>query len=197
MAPTNIQIWFKEYKKIWHAPFQLEEFLNLHAEDVLYDDLTIPKVFKGHDELREFYIRILEAVPNFSSRYDRFYQQGDVLITEGALVGDQTKPYRGNPPSNKHFEVPWVQFLLFREEQICEAIGADWLVYQDLEDLTGAIKQGNPSIEGFDASVFTGKYITGDIGEKYLNDLQTSRSDAAKEARRDNDDDVIDLHNTA
>ncbi len=37
----------------------------------------------------------------------------------------------------------------------------------------------------------------GDVGEEYLNDLQTSRSDAAKEARRDNDDDVIDLHNTA
>ena len=83
------------------------------------------------------------------------------------------------------------------EEQICEAIGADWLVYQDLEDLTGAIEKGNPSIEGFEASVFTGKYITGDVGGKYLNDLQTSRSDAAKETLRDNDDDVIDLHNTA
>ena len=83
------------------------------------------------------------------------------------------------------------------EEQVCEAIGADWLVYQDLEDLTRAVEKGNPSIEGFDASVFTGQYITGDVGEQYLNDLQTSRSDAAKEARRDNDDDVIDLHNTA
>ncbi len=83
------------------------------------------------------------------------------------------------------------------EEQVCEAIGADWLVYQDLEDLTRAVEKGNPSIEGFDASVFTGKYITGDVGEKYLNDLQTLRSDTAKEARRDNDDDVIDLHNTA
>ena len=83
------------------------------------------------------------------------------------------------------------------EEQVCEAIGADWLVYQDLEDLMRAVEKGNPSIEGFDASVFTGQYITGDVGEQYLNDLQTSRSDAAKEARRHNDDDVIDVHNTA
>ena len=120
MAPTNIQTWFQEYKKIWHPPFQMEEFLNLHTEDVRYDDLTVPKVFKGHDELREFYIRILEAVPNFSSRYDRFYQQGEVIITEGALVGDQTEVYRGNPPSNKHVEVPWVQFIHFRGEEICE-----------------------------------------------------------------------------
>lgn len=120
MAPTNMDTWFEVYKKIWEPPFGLEEFLNLHTEDVLYDDLTIPKVFEGRDELREFYIRVLEAVPNFSSRYDRFYQQGDVVIAEGALLGDQTGTYRGNPPSNKHFEVPWVQFLHFREEQMYE-----------------------------------------------------------------------------
>lgn len=118
MAPSDIQTWFEEYKKIWEPPFQLEQFLDLHTQDVIYHDLTIPKVFKGRDELREFYVRVLEAIPNFSSRYERFYQQGEVVITEGALVGDQTAIYRGNPPSNKHVDVPWVQFLHFREEQI-------------------------------------------------------------------------------
>jgi amidophosphoribosyltransferase len=83
------------------------------------------------------------------------------------------------------------------EEEICRAIGADWLVYQDLEDLIDAVARGNPSIERFDASVFDGEYITGDVGDDYLNDLQTSRSDAAKKERHDSDDEVIDLHNTA
>ena len=83
------------------------------------------------------------------------------------------------------------------EEEVCRAIGADWLVYQDLDDLIDAVVRGNPSIERFDDSVFTGEYITGDIGNEYLNDLQTSRSDAAKKERRDSDDEVIDLHNTA
>ncbi|MBI2821823.1 MAG: ester cyclase [Acidobacteria bacterium] len=94
--------------------------MNLHTEDVVYNDLTIPKVFRGRLELREFYVRVLEAFPNFNSRYDRFFQQGDVIITEGALLGDQTKPYRGNPPSNKHVECPWVQILHFRRDLICE-----------------------------------------------------------------------------
>jgi steroid delta-isomerase-like uncharacterized protein len=120
MAPSDMQTWFEEYKKIWEPPFKLEAFLNLHTENVIYNDLTIPKAFKGREELREFYVRVLEAIPNFSSRYDRFYQQGDVVITEGALVGDQTGMYRGSPPSNKHVDVPWVQFLLFRGEQIYE-----------------------------------------------------------------------------
>jgi hypothetical protein len=100
MAPSDMQTWFEEYKKIWEPPFKLEAFLNLHTENVIYNDLTIPKAFKGREELREFYVRVLEAIPNFSSRYDRFYQQGDVVITEGALVGDQTGMYRGSPPSN-------------------------------------------------------------------------------------------------
>ena len=95
MAPSNMQAWFEEYKKIWEAPFRLEDYLNCHTEDVVYNDLTIPTIFNGRDGLREFYVRVLEAIPNFASRYERYYQQGDVVITEGALIGDQTEIYRG------------------------------------------------------------------------------------------------------
>ncbi|MEN8108829.1 MAG: amidophosphoribosyltransferase [Pseudomonadota bacterium] len=83
------------------------------------------------------------------------------------------------------------------EDEVREAIGADWLIYQDLDDLIRAVAKGNPDIGQFDASVFTGKYITGDVGQQYLSDLQASRNDAAKKERRASDDEVIDLHNTA
>jgi amidophosphoribosyltransferase len=83
------------------------------------------------------------------------------------------------------------------EVEICEEIGADWLVYQDLEDLIRAVEKGNPRISQFDTSVFTGKYVTGDIGVQYLSDLETMRSDASKNNRRESDHEVIDLHNTA
>jgi amidophosphoribosyltransferase len=83
------------------------------------------------------------------------------------------------------------------EEEVCREIGADWLVFQDLGDLIEAVKKGNNVINSFDASVFTGNYVTGDIGDDYLNDLQASRSDAAKHGRRKRDDEVIDLHNSA
>jgi amidophosphoribosyltransferase len=82
------------------------------------------------------------------------------------------------------------------EEQICKEIGADWLLFQDLDDLVDAVKAGSPDINGFDASVFTGEYITGDIDHNYLDDLQSIRSDAAKKERRESEDEVIDLHNT-
>ena len=83
------------------------------------------------------------------------------------------------------------------EEEICQEIGADWLLFQDLDDLVEAVKRGSEIIAGFDDSVFTGEYITGDIDTRYLNNLQSSRNDAAKNERRESENEVIDLHNTA
>jgi len=83
------------------------------------------------------------------------------------------------------------------EEEVGVAIGADWLVFQDMEDLVKAVGKGNARIQRFDDSVFTGEYVTGDVSGDYLSDLQLLRSDAAKKGRRDDDDEVIDLHNSA
>jgi len=83
------------------------------------------------------------------------------------------------------------------EQEVCAAIGADWLVYQDLEDLIDAVRKGSSKIEHFDASVFTGEYVTGDIGSDYLQDLQLIRNDAAKKERRNSENEGLDLHNTA
>lgn len=83
------------------------------------------------------------------------------------------------------------------EEEVCREIGADWLVYQDLQGLVEAVARGNTAIKQFDTSVFTGTYITGDVDVEYLDDLQAARSDAAKKDRRDSENDVIDLHNSA
>ena len=83
------------------------------------------------------------------------------------------------------------------DEEVRRTIGADWLVYQDLEDLVQAVNEGNPAIKQFDTSVFTGNYVTGDVGDDYLSNLQASRNDATKKQRLDSDNEVIDLHNTA
>ena len=83
------------------------------------------------------------------------------------------------------------------EEEVCREIGADWLLFQDMQDLVDAVKKGSAKINGFDDSVFTGNYITGDIDEDYLDRLQSARSDAAKKERRENDNEVIDLYNSA
>lgn len=63
------------------------------------------------------------------------------------------------------------------DEEICREIGADALVYQDLEDLRHAVRQVNPGIAEFETSCFDGRYITGDITPEYLQKMESSRSD--------------------
>jgi amidophosphoribosyltransferase len=60
-------------------------------------------------------------------------------------------------------------------QQMTEALEADWLIFQDLEDLIQSAHEGNPSITRFEDSVFTGHYITGDIDDAYLKRLEVSR----------------------
>lgn len=86
-------------------------------------------------------------------------------------------------PNVYGIDMPAAQELIAHdrsEEEICELIGADWLVYQDLEDLVEAVRDGNPAIERFDCSVFDGNYVTGDIDSGYLARLESNRNDASK-----------------
>ena len=67
-------------------------------------------------------------------------------------------------------------------EAVRQAIGADWLIYQDLEDLIKCGVEGNALITEFEDSVFSGKYVTGDVQQEYLQHLGQARSDSAKSA---------------
>jgi amidophosphoribosyltransferase len=70
-------------------------------------------------------------------------------------------------------------------EAVAKAIGADWLIYQDLEDLVSACRHDNANIQEFDTSCFSGQYVTGDVTAEYLAKLQQERNDGARSARRD------------
>ena len=70
------------------------------------------------------------------------------------------------------------------EEEVAKSIGADRLIYQDLDDLVRACLHHDSQIEQFDTSCFSGEYITGDITPAYLARLEEERSDQAKANRR-------------
>ncbi|MCI1193193.1 amidophosphoribosyltransferase [Calidifontimicrobium sp. SYSU G02091] len=48
-------------------------------------------------------------------------------------------------------------------EEIRQFIGADALIYQDLEPMQRVVRALNPRLDGFEASCFDGHYITGDV----------------------------------
>jgi len=66
-------------------------------------------------------------------------------------------------------------------EEVCQAIGADWLVYQDLPDLKECLSEGNSTIADFECSVFDGKYIAGDVSQAYLDHLEMQRNDNVRQ----------------
>lgn len=72
------------------------------------------------------------------------------------------------------------------EAEVAKEIGADRLIYQELDDLIDAITTGNSELKAFDCSVFTGKYITGET-ESYFTDLEARRNDAEKQ----NDENMV------
>ncbi len=80
-------------------------------------------------------------------------------------------------------------------EEICQSIGADWLIYQDLEDLKMATRTKKSDVQDFDCSVFDGCYVTGDVDEAYLNALEALRNDDNKSKSQVSDSSMVDLHN--
>jgi amidophosphoribosyltransferase len=68
------------------------------------------------------------------------------------------------------------------DEEIARTIGADALIYQDLNDMQQSVRDLNPAMSRFEASCFDGQYITGDITPEYLERLDQSRGQAEQEA---------------
>ena len=99
-------------------------------------------------------------------------------------------------PNVYGIDMPTVDELIAHgrtEEEVAAAIGADWLIYQNLEDLIEAARAGNPKIRSFDTSCFTGEYVTGDISKDYLDHISTIRNDSAKQIRESMEDSLTDL----
>ena len=61
-------------------------------------------------------------------------------------------------------------------EEVRHFIGADELIYQDIEDLRMAAHIGNTNLTSFEDTDFTGEYRAGKISEEYLSRLENNRS---------------------
>jgi amidophosphoribosyltransferase len=68
-------------------------------------------------------------------------------------------------------------------EEVRRMIGADWLLFQELEDLIASCAEGSLVPLDFECSVFDGIYVTGDVSESYLAKLEAQRNDIAKLAK--------------
>ena len=70
-------------------------------------------------------------------------------------------------------------------EEIRKLIGADQLIYQDIEGMKRAVGSLNPAVKSFDASCFDGIYVTGDIQAEDI-----ARMNAARGGGEENEEDT-------
>jgi len=66
-------------------------------------------------------------------------------------------------------------------EQIREYIGADALIYQDVDAMKRVVGALNPKLDGFEASCFDGRYITGDVSLEDFATIEAQRNSARKD----------------
>jgi amidophosphoribosyltransferase len=79
------------------------------------------------------------------------------------------------------------------EEEVAREMGADALIYQDLEALKDAVRQANPRLANFETSCFDGVYVTGDVTSDYLRAIEIHR-DAARDSAEDAETAQLDLN---
>jgi amidophosphoribosyltransferase len=70
-------------------------------------------------------------------------------------------------------------------DEVSRIVGADWLIYQDLDDLVAACRHDYAEVREFDTSCFSGEYVTGDVTEEYLRALVENRADEVRARRRE------------
>lgn len=79
-------------------------------------------------------------------------------------------------------------------DEIALEIGADKLIYQDLEDLVASVRECNASITEYETSCFDGIYLTGDVGSEYLERVENSRRDSVKSDQKQNELDNTEVY---
>ncbi|MFA7268996.1 MAG: amidophosphoribosyltransferase [Sterolibacterium sp.] len=80
------------------------------------------------------------------------------------------------------------------DEEIRREIGADALIYQDLDDLKAALRAVNPGIGHYETSCFDGHYITGDVTVEYLSSVESARGANSRRHDEESDGAQLDLN---
>jgi amidophosphoribosyltransferase len=80
------------------------------------------------------------------------------------------------------------------DEEIQREIGADALIYQDIDTLKKAVHMLNPSLNIFETSCFDGFYVTGDITAEYLENVENARDNPASHSADGDDSAQLDLN---
>lgn len=93
-----------------------------------YELIATGQVFDGEAEVREYFASSRAAFPDQRNELKALHHADDVVIVELDLLGTNTGPFRGRPPTGKAFRCPMTAFFFFEGDGIvCERVYFDAL----------------------------------------------------------------------
>ena len=91
--------------------------LSVMAEDGVYYDIT-GEPAAGHDEIREFGLGWVDAVPDFKPFIEAFVVQGNKVVNMGRIRGSIQKGFYGQPATGKKFDCQYCQVAFIENGKI-------------------------------------------------------------------------------
>ena len=91
-----------------------------------YELIATGQVFDGEEEVREYFASSRAAFPDQRNELRAMHHADDVVIVELDLLGTNTGPFLGQPPTGKSFRCPMTAFFFFEGDGIvCERVYFD------------------------------------------------------------------------
>ena len=111
----NLKLVMTELKG-W-ATQSVDMVLSVMAENGVYYDIT-GEPAAGHDEIREFGIGWVDAVPDFEPFIEAFVVQGNKVVNMGRISGTIQKEFFGLPATGKRFDCQFCQVAFIENGKI-------------------------------------------------------------------------------
>ena len=115
----------------------LERLIDTLADDAVYEIVPLKKVWRGKDEIREFYHMLWTAMPDVKLDLRSRVADEQYVVEESHVHGTHTGPLFDIPPSGRYIEFDLVIYFPFSDDKIMGE-----RMYLDVNSITGQVVSG-------------------------------------------------------
>lgn len=107
-----------EAAKKMYAAFEKKsdaDFLGNSADDLAWDDMTMPETMKGKAAGKKFFGEMTKAFPDVKMETTNVWAVGDFVIAEGTLSGTHKGAFMGIQPTKKAISLHGIDILQYKD----------------------------------------------------------------------------------
>jgi steroid delta-isomerase-like uncharacterized protein/uncharacterized protein (TIGR02246 family) len=95
-----------------------KDMLGAAADDITFDDMTLPAPVKGKEENKKFLQGFFKAFPDLKQTTSNAWAIGDYVINEGTMSGTNKGAFMGMPATKKSMNQHFVDVLQFKDGKL-------------------------------------------------------------------------------